>query len=155
MKRLAIAKLLPALLGCASAASAVDLELGAYVHLPFGKDETVFGLSAKPIFQRNFDQESSPSSDPYEAGLHIQTGPDNAPVVMLNGVALSRPQALNQDGKTDAEDGQGVDWHLVAAVAIGVGLVAAVAKSDGASVSACSGQNCPPPNPEPDEPEGD
>ena len=153
MKRLATAKLIPALLSCASAASAVDFEFGAYVRLPFGESETVFGLSAKPVFQSEFKQEFLPTGDSQEAGLHVQSGPKNKPVVMLNGVPLSRPQYLNQDGNTEAEDGQGVDWHVVAAVVVGIGLIAAVANADDGSISVCSGPNCPPLEPEPDEPE--
>lgn len=154
MKRFATVKLSLALLGCASVASAADFELGAYVQLPFfGKGETVFGLSAKPVFQSQFEQEMSPPSDVHQAGLHVQTGPENAPVFILNGVPLRRPQFLNQDASSETKDEQGVDWHLVAAVAIGVGLIAAVANSDGVSVSSCSGENCPPPGPEPEKPE--
>jgi hypothetical protein len=154
MNRLANAKLSLALLGCASVASAADFELGAYVQLPFfDKGETVFGLSAKPVFQTQFEQELSPTSDVHQAGLHVQTGPENEPVVTLNGVPLSRPQFLNQDGSSDSKGEQGIDWYLVAAAAIGIGLIAAVANSDSASVSACSGPNCPPEKPEPEEPE--
>lgn len=154
MKRLATAKLVPALLSCASAASAVDFEFGAYVQIPFGGGGTVFGLSAKPIRQGVFDQALSYADDVHTAGLHVQAGPENEPVVMLNGVSLSRPQVLNQDGNSGAEDEQGIDWYAVAAVAVGIGLIAAVANSDSTSVSICSGPNCPPPKPEePDEPE--
>ena len=154
MKRRATAKLSLALLGFASVASAADIELGAYVQLPFfGNGETVFGLSAKPVLQSRFEPELSLTSDVPEAGLHVQTRLQNDPVVMLNGVPLRRPQFLNQDGRSEIKDGQGVDWYLVAAAAIGIGLIAAVANSDGVSVSACSGQNCPPPEPEPEEPE--
>lgn len=153
MKRLATAILIPALLSCASAASAIDFEFGAYVQLSFGEGTTVFGLSAKPVLQSEFEQGFSPASDGQDAGLHVQSGPKNDPVVMLNGVPLSRPRYLNQDGNTEAEDGQGVDWYVVAAVAVGIGLVAAVANADDVSVSVCSGPNCPPPKPEPNEPE--
>lgn len=129
------------------------MEFGAYVQLPFGNGETVFGLSAKPGFQREFEQTLSPASDGQQVGLHVQFGTEIEPVVMLNGIHISRPQHLNQDGNAGTEDSRGVDWHVVAAVAVGIGLIAAVANADDKSVSVCSGASCPPPQPEPDEPE--
>jgi hypothetical protein len=150
MKRFSTAVLLPALLGLASAGEASDLELGAYIRVPFGNGGTVFGLSARPKLYDALAQESHPASDSHETGLHFQAGPEKAPVVMLNGVSLSRLRALNQNAGSAKAEKQGVDWYLVAGVAVGVGLLALAFSSDDVTVTSCSGPNCPPSKPEPD-----
>lgn len=155
MKRIATAILVPALLGCAPALPALDFEFGAYVQLPFGNGTTVVGLSARPVPQVEFDQEPMPSGNLHEAGLHLQSGPEKLPVVVFNGVSLYRPQVLNQGDSSETGDGQGVDWHLAASVAIGIGLIAAIANADSGGFSTCSGTECPPPKPEPSEPEAE
>jgi len=153
MKRIPGTILFAALLSCASVAAGSDFELGAYVRLPLDKGGTVFGLSVRPKVEDAFAREFSPNSDVHNTGLHLQGGLGQVPVMMLNGVPLNPPQVLNQNADSETGNGRGVDWYLVAGVALGVGLIVAIANSDNTSVAICSGPNCPPPKPEPPKPE--
>lgn len=141
------------LLVSAVAAQASDFELGAYVRLPFGSGEPVFGLSAKPVLYKALGENFAVTGD-HDAGLHVWIRTKDAPVVALNGVAMGTPRWLSHDPDEKSAGDQGVDWYAVAAVAVGIGLVAAIANADDVTISGCSGPNCPPVKPEPEpEPE--
>jgi hypothetical protein len=143
-----------------AAVQASEVVLGAYVRLPLDQAAPEFGIAAVPDFQLAPGRALFGPGDGRTAGLHLRLGGARGPSLSLNGVPLRRLPMLYQDAGTPSADHQEVDWHLVAGVVLGAGLIYAIADADEVRVSGCSGTNCPPEGkpptePDPDEPDGE
>ena len=139
----------------AAPAHAADLAFNAYWGIPFDGGRAFFGANCEldPLAASAYQAEDDAAIAP-RLTLDFRHSGERGTVMSLNGIPVISPQAhyASDDGAGGQGDAQnkGIDWQIVAAVAVGAGLIAAVAAADHVRVSGCSGPNCPPPvQPEP------
>lgn len=133
-----------------SGAAATDLEIGAYLGFPFDGEAPFYGFSAG-IAEDSHRLENDPVAKRME--VDIRSAFDGNTVMSINEVPVARSIALRAADESSAGQQAGYsDWQMIAAAAVGVGLVALIASADNVRVDLCSGKPCPPEQSPPVEP---
>lgn len=119
-----------------------DLSFNAYFKLPLGGGSPYFGLRTFPVKDFYASTNSYGEHAPW-AEFELRYVKEERWSFLVNGFRLTPPLVLNEsDRNGDEEEKSDFDWRLIPAAALGVGLIAVIAKSGDASVSACSGKDC-------------
>lgn len=133
-----------------------DLALNAYIGIPLGSGSPFFGVTSTALdagTSTNVDYEFAIAP---RVELDLRFGAEKRPVFSVNGIPVTYLPIRRAFDKSESNGALNrFDWPTILGVALGVGLIVAVVKSDDTSVNVCSGPNCgteekPPPEPKPE-----
>lgn len=128
------------LIACAAKVHASELGYSMYLGIELDSKRPFFGVRWGAQDPVRLQDQSNASNDEPRTWFDLRYGGNSGSVLTLNGVPIESVSVLQAAGGTEHnKTNDTVDWKQVAGVAIGVGLIAAIAAPDRVKIKACSG----------------